>query len=144
MKGELRKWAGRFGDNAGGAVIALMLLLFPSSPTVLCIAPGAHIAVEDMNTACSAHCAAGVHIGGSPEGGFAASDSCCNCTDLFLTPYGRGAVLGPGHALAPCSTSYLVPENHPYPAPSACIGRPDLYKKRSALCALSPVTPLRC
>lgn len=81
----------RFGDKAV-VVLATVAMLFPGYSSVICIAPGSHIAIENFN----AECCASSHISSParnrPDNGFAAAGDCRNCTDLFITPNGRSAV----------------------------------------------------
>jgi hypothetical protein len=73
-------------------VAATILLLFPNSASVLCIAPGGHVAIEDINSSC---CASPHVVGPLPQrkdSRFNTAVSCDDCTDLFLTPNGRGAI----------------------------------------------------
>jgi hypothetical protein len=91
MKGDVRELAGRFRGNAV-AVIAAFLLLFPSSASVLCIAPGGHIEIEDLNAPCCRSFGISTPAGCQPDNGFNTPGICHNCTDFFLTPNARGAV----------------------------------------------------
>lgn len=91
MKRGFRGFAGRsLGTET--VLVAVLFLLFPSSVSILCIAPGSHIAIEDINAKC---CASARIL--DPEATYAHNElsltgNCGNCTDLFLTPYWREAI----------------------------------------------------
>ncbi len=89
-KGVMRGAAGRFKSHLWNATAAI-LLLFPNSASVLCIAPGGHVAIEDINSSC---CASSHAVRPAPqkESGVSTAVLCSDCTDLFLTPNGRGAI----------------------------------------------------
>jgi len=101
-----------------GIMILALLLLFPSSASVLCIEPGGHIAIEDVNAACCA--SSRVHSATRTQSGeeLNPAGNCGHCTDLFITPYGRGAVLEScsfvaGHWPALASSSNYIPPMAP-------------------------------
>ncbi len=83
--------SGRFRGNMW-AITAAILLLFPNSASVLCIAPGGHVAIEDINSPCCASAHAARPAPQHEETGFGTTVCCKDCTDLFLTPNGRAAI----------------------------------------------------
>jgi hypothetical protein len=87
-----------FKGNAAALVFAV-LLLFPSSASVLCIAPGNHISIEDINAPCCASSSISAQSGRQTNSGFNGLVNCQNCTDFFLTPNGR-EVIPPSNNLA--------------------------------------------
>jgi hypothetical protein len=92
MKRGFRGFAGRFWGKEIVLAAVSFLVLFPSSASILCIAPGSHIAIESINAKC---CASDRVL--EPEATLAHNElgltgNCGNCTDLFLTPYGREAI----------------------------------------------------
>jgi hypothetical protein len=91
MKSYFEGSVGQFTDNLI-IVLAAISLLFPSSALVLCISPAGHVEIEDLNAACCAHNDISSPGKNQPDNRCAAAADCHNCTDLFLTPNGRGAV----------------------------------------------------
>ena len=85
MKHDIRERAGRFRGYAA-AFVAVILLTFPGSTSVLCIAPGNHIAIEDVNATCCKTSDIIAPAERQPDDGFNAAGNCQNCTDLFLAP----------------------------------------------------------
>lgn len=143
MKGESGKSAARFCSHVA-IILAGIALLFPGSASVLCVGPGGHVAVEDINAACCARSAIDVADGSQPGSGFAAAGDCQNCTDVFLAQSTRGAIPESHCTVKPDSPadSYLQ-----YHLPSAT----HLSSRRSAVITRidAPVdaassAPLRC
>ncbi len=100
MKRSVKGLAGRLRGKAV-AVVAAILMLFPSSACVLCVASGGHIQIEDINAGCCEHSDLYAPSGFHPDNGFDAPGYCRNCTDFFVTPNGRGALLvSSDHAFA--------------------------------------------
>ena len=125
-------------------VLAIIFLLFPSSASVLCIAPGGHLAVEDINAGCCAPSTANIRGENQPGNGFAAAGDCQNCTDLFLTPNTRGTVLESYDTVAPNSLADAYLRNH-IPADTPSSPRlPATIRKVDAPIAINPSVPLRC
>jgi hypothetical protein len=91
MKRVFRKSGARFCGHAM-IVLAGIALLFPGSASVLCIAPGGHVAVEDINAACCARSAIGIRAGNQPGNGVATAGGCQNCTDVFIAQSARGTI----------------------------------------------------
>ena len=143
MKDPVRELAGGFGSNVG-TVVAVILLLFPSSPTVLCIAPGGHMAIEDMDAPCCAHTGISTPAACQPDNGFNAPGCCHNCTDLFMTPNGRGATSESfDHAVAnPLADECL--ENHTSTDICLSLWRSDALSGIAAPIPISSSVPLRC
>jgi hypothetical protein len=83
MKKGLSGLAGRSGSTALG-IFVVASLLFPSSPSVLCIAPGRHIAIEDINALCYVPSVISPRPGNPQDSRFDEPGSCNNCTDIFL------------------------------------------------------------
>lgn len=111
MQGEFMRLRGRLRENAIG-IVSFVLLLFPSSPSVLCMGPGDQAAVEDLASACCAGSAGALRGESRPHSGLAAAGDCQNCTDEFLTPNGRGANLSPRSDFAPNSLFHATPGAH--------------------------------
>ncbi len=81
-------------------VLAAIALLFPSSARVLCIAPGLHVQEEDIDAPCPAASGITPPADYHPEDGFNVAEV-RHCTDIFLTPHGRGACLEASDQVAP-------------------------------------------
>jgi hypothetical protein len=130
----------------GDALLAftVILLLFPSSGSALCIAPGGHVAIEDINAACCAHSTVNIRGENRPGNGFAAAGDCQNCTDVFLVPNTPGAVLESRDTVAPNSPADASLRNHiPVDAPSSP-RRSAAIRKIDAPIAIPSSVPLRC
>ncbi len=89
------------------AISAILLLLFPSSPSVLCITPGGHAAVEEMGSACCTSSGGAFVIREAADDSLAGV-ACQNCTDVFITPNARGAVLSASPSIAPRQMAQTV------------------------------------
>jgi hypothetical protein len=85
------------GRPRGGVISALAItsLLFPLSTSVLCVGPGGHVAVEDFSALCCATSVTGAHAPRLPDEGAAAPQGCQDCTDIYLTRYGRESAKRP-------------------------------------------------
>jgi hypothetical protein len=76
-----------------GAVIAsLIAIITPISTSVLCIAPGSHIAIEDLNSECCAHRVIPAEAECPQAKEFRSTGDCGNCVDFLLTGHGPGTV----------------------------------------------------
>lgn len=84
-------------------VLAGITLLFPGSASVLCIAPGGHVAVEEINAACCARSAINLLGRTQPGDGLATPGGCQNCTDVFLAQSTRGTIPEWHYAVSPDS-----------------------------------------
>lgn len=91
MEEDLGKLADQIRRNALGFLV-IVLLLFPSSFSVLCIAPGGHVAIEDINALCCVSPVISLPSGSQLDAVFDGPGGCDNCTDLFLAS-NRSAVL---------------------------------------------------
>jgi hypothetical protein len=89
----------------GFILLAALLLMFPASASVVCIAPGDHVAIENLDALCcksSAITAQDYHSPGNEPG--MASD-CRSCTDLLISLNERGAIpKSYGHVAGASST----------------------------------------
>jgi hypothetical protein len=91
MKGGIRMLI--WQKNASVLVLlASLLLMFPSSASVICIAPGDHVAIESLNALCCS--SSGISTqdhyrpGDEPE----IAGDCRTCTDLLISLNECGAV----------------------------------------------------
>ena len=73
-------------------LIAAILLVLPASVSMLCIAPGAHIAIEELNAPCGAYPAVSAHGVRIPSNGTDIASSSGNCTDILVLANERGAI----------------------------------------------------
>jgi len=128
------------------AVLAIILLVFPSSARVLCIAPGGHAAIEDLGAACCASCGTSCRSDGQMHNGLAAAQDCRDCADYLITPNARGAVLDSPDDIAPSTRAHATSGNQtpPLASLSSALYRPDKYDGRSALAPATSPVPLRC
>jgi hypothetical protein len=88
-RGDFRESAIRYKGEIL-IIASIFLLLFSRSPSVLCIAPGSHMAIEDMNAPCCAPSDISAQSGRHPDAGFDGSDNCYNCQDFLLMSNGQG------------------------------------------------------
>ncbi len=90
--------SGHFGDSAdtlrGRVILCLagVLLLFPSSASVLCISPGGHVAVEDITAICCTHSSLFASTSLPSNQGFGPESECQDCQDIFMTPSARSGL----------------------------------------------------
>ncbi len=90
--------SGHFGDSAdtlrGRVILCLagVLLLFPSSASVLCISPGGHVAVKDINAICCTHSSLFASTSLPSNQGFGPESECQDCQDIFMTPSARSGL----------------------------------------------------
>jgi len=134
------------GRSRGDVMVAfaIILLLFPSSGSALCIAPGGHVAIEDVNAACCAPSTISIRGENQPGNGFAAAGDCQNCTDLFLLPNTREAVLESRDTVAPNSPADASLSNHIPVDASSSPRRSAAIRKIDAPVAIPSSVPLRC
>jgi hypothetical protein len=143
MKRISKDSPGRLRGDAT-VVLAFVSLLFPSSASALCIGPGGHVAVEDLNAACCVHSSITVRGEVRPGDGLAGAGDCQECTDLFLTPNTRGAVLKSCDTVASNShaDAFLADT---VPASTPCSSRrPAAFGPTDAPIATTASVPLRC
>ncbi len=126
------------------AIVALILLLFPSSASVLCIGPGGHAAIEDIGSACCAGSLSAVRGDLCPHNGLAAAGDCRNCTDIFLTPNGRGGTLNSRSHFAPTSAFGAIPVTHIAPDAFSSVRASAAQKKLNPSAVVPPSVPLLC
>jgi hypothetical protein len=103
-------------------ILSAVAILFPSPIFVLCIAPGDHVAVEDIDSMCRAPetpaASAWMELHHNFELG--AAGKCRNCRDFFITPDERGldlrsAFSSLAKSLAPESLSNPLSTDLPFP-----------------------------
>ncbi len=75
------------------AIFAAIVLLFPSSASVLCIAPGGHVAIEDLNCLCCESSNIYNSTGRDQNDQLTPAKACQNCTDFFMSPNRWGGLL---------------------------------------------------
>jgi hypothetical protein len=89
MKRGFGGLAGQIRGNALGLFV-VVLLQVPGLSSVLCIAPGSHVAIEDITALCCVSSAISLPSSNHSDNGFDRPGSCKNCTDLFLASNGSG------------------------------------------------------
>jgi hypothetical protein len=140
---DKRVQAGRFGGVVA-VFIAAAVLLFPSTPTVLCVAPGGHVEIEDMDAPCCMNSGVSAPVGVQPDNGINAPGYCHNCTDYFLTPNGRGATSASNAHSVAASLAGECLENHISTESSPPLCRSDALARITETIPISPSAPLRC
>ena len=144
MKSDAKAFGGRFKANPR-LLLAVILLLFPSSASVLCIAPGSHVAVEDINAPCTL--ASGASSRGQSQAaheGFALIVSGQCCTDIFMTPNARGAVLRSSDIVAPDTSAHAGLKRNAPPDSTSPPEPLGLFKEMDLPITIFPSPPLRC
>ncbi len=124
--------------------LAIILLLFPVSASVLCIGPGGHIEIEEINAMCCASSGINNRSEQHPDNGLTAVGDCLNCTDYFLAPKERGALLESYATIVPDSLAdaYLSPQ---IPATlSSSNHRSRMINDIDVPSTLAAFAPLRC
>ncbi len=72
--------------------VAAILLMFPASTSVLCIAPGGHVVIEPLGAECCASSAFSAPGNGFSGSAVAATGGCQNCTDWLIPSNEYGAI----------------------------------------------------
>ena len=124
--------------------IAIILLLLPVSTSVLCIGPGGHIEIEDINATCCASSDSHDRSEQRPDSGLAAVGNCINCTDLFLTPNERGARLESYANVVPDLLAAACLRNHIPATISSSNHRARMINEIDVPSGLTAFAPLRC
>jgi len=111
MKGNKTGLFGRLNGHAFILLASILLMSPVSSSSVLCIAPGDHVAIEDLDAGCCASSAIAAEESRNSDE-FDTATHCRNCTDLFITPNERGPirdflVVAMGSAADDCSRDPL-------------------------------------
>jgi hypothetical protein len=142
MKYDFRALVARFRSSAT-TILVIVLLLFPSSTSVLCIAPGNHVAIEDINALC---CASFISVPSEcqPDSEFDWCANCRNCLDSFLTPNGEEAISQTKNLAASILIDDGYPENLISTHISVSLCRSGSNASTDALIPLSSSVPLRC
>ena len=143
MKRDNREWAGRFRGYAA-AFVAVIMLLFPGSASVLCIAPGGHIAIEDINATCCKTSGIIAPDACQPDNGFSAAGGCQNCTDLFIAPDWQMAISKSSPDAATNLVADECPANRFGAGASLPLFRLGAIAKLDAPNPVAESVPLRC
>jgi hypothetical protein len=123
---------------------AIILLIFPVSASVLCIEPGGHVAIEDINAACCAFSGANYQSEQQPDNGLSAVGDCINCTDYFLMQSKPGALLESYANAVPNSLADACLRNHIPATISSSMHRSRMINKTDVPSTLTASVPLRC
>jgi hypothetical protein len=91
MKRGSRGFAGQV-IRAEVVLAAILSLVSSGSVSVLCIAPGSHIAIEDINAPCCSSDRVPSIDAQDARHEFELTDSCERCTDLLIAGFGREAI----------------------------------------------------
>jgi hypothetical protein len=123
-------------------LITSLLLMFPASASVICIAPGDHVAIESLNALCCGSSGISTQDHHRPGEEPVIAGDCRNCTDLLISLNECGAV-PKSHGL---SIRSLADES-----PETCLSviASQLFAQKAlsgviALPAASYSVPLRC
>jgi hypothetical protein len=91
MKDRVR----RFAKQSLGKIIVLIAaiaLIPPVTPSVLCIAPGSHVAIEEFDSGCCASPYVFHHVQGQAEDALGVPGVCRDCTDYLISPTVSGPI----------------------------------------------------
>jgi hypothetical protein len=91
MKRDVKRFTGRLA-SAEAVFIAILFLFLPSSASMLCIAPGSHIAIEDINAECCDSVCLAAPVEEQVHDRLSVPNICGNCTDLYIFLNGREAI----------------------------------------------------
>jgi hypothetical protein len=73
-------------------IFAAIFLLPPVTPSVLCVAPGSHIAIEELSAGCCAPSSVSTHGHKSLEDALSTADECQDCTDYLISSIVGGPI----------------------------------------------------
>ena len=124
-------------------IFSIILLLFPVSASVLCIAPD-HIAVEDINAGCCS--SSGINDRGEKQrdNGFTDAEDCHDCTDLLLSPNKWGAILESYANIVPNSPADACLKNRIHADISSLPHRSGTISAPASSISIAASVPLRC
>lgn len=143
MKRDVTKRAGRFRGWVM-AIVAVMLLSSPSSTSILCIAPGGHVAVESIDSTCCAVPRVVPQDDNWSNKISSEDGNCKNCIDIFIEPNGKIGIVDFRNHVDPNQTVHAVLEDHILPDASISAHQPRIARKLNALGSISSSIPLRC
>ena len=143
LAGGFRNAMARFGGNGLAAVIVFLLIL-PKAPSVLCIAPGSHIAIERMNASCCSKPVISHQNVSSHENGLVAAGDCHNCTDYFIESDGKSAVPDSFRCLGQDRSESATRENYISADTSSLMCWLHSSENPGEGCAIASPPPLRC
>jgi hypothetical protein len=142
---RMKDRVGRLAYQALGRIfvlIAAIALIPPVTPSVLCIAPGSHVAIEELDAGCCASPDVFRHMHGQVEDALGATGACRDCIDYLISPTVSGPI--PESPLdvhrilaAECVSLYL-------PIPSSCMPLEDAPTGIAASAPHDFAGPLRC
>jgi hypothetical protein len=111
MKSDFGESGKQFRRSITAFVFAI-LLLFPGSTSLVCIAPGGHIAIESIDATCCPPLEISIQAEGQADNGFTEAGDCHNCTDFFIASHMLAAAAESyGHSAA-SPFADECPENH--------------------------------
>jgi hypothetical protein len=123
------------------AVTAVITMLLPGSASVLCVAPGGHVAIENLDSDCCAHIALPLTYEGPETPALDLPGDCGNCADYILTPNGLEPCRASSSRIScgECFEYCLLPADPFYPT-SGSSADSDISAPVPIFCLL----PLRC
>jgi hypothetical protein len=124
--------------------LAIILLIIPVSTSVLCIEPGGHIEIEDINATCCGSSGIDNQSGQQPDNGLTAVGDCINCTDLFLTSNERGALIESYANVVPNQIADACLSTHSRATISSSNHRSRMINETEPPSGLTAFAPLRC
>jgi len=125
-------------------LFVIVLLVFPSSSSVLCIAPGSHVAIEDINSLCCVSSDISRPSGSQPHNELSGPSSCNNCTDLFLASNGREVLPQSGNLSAAGQVDEVCLETCLSADISVSLRRSDKIGSAYSPVPVCSSVPLRC
>jgi hypothetical protein len=143
MKRNSKVLPGRFMFDAM-AILAVISLLLPPTASVLCIGPGGHMAIEEINAMCCASSGSSDHSENLQDYGFSEAGDCRDCTDLLLPPNRRGAVLESHNKAVPNSLTDHCLGNNIRADISVPLHRSATIEGGGAPSVFGAPVPLRC
>jgi hypothetical protein len=143
MKKDCGGLAGKMRSNAL-ELFFIILLLLPSSSSVLCIAPGNHVAIEEINALCCVSSANPLMPRNQPDTGFSRLGECDNCIDILLISNGSGELSQSGKNVSPSQSDAKYLDVCFPPDFSASLWLISNIRSADASIPASTPVPLRC
>lgn len=126
------------------AFVFVILLLFPCSTSLVCVAPGGHIAIESIGDTCCASFEISTQAEGQPDNGFTAADDCHNCTDFLIASHMLAAASESCRHASASPFADECPENHSSTDSSLSLFQSAGSTNNERPIPVSPSVPMRC
>jgi hypothetical protein len=126
------------------AFVAVILLFCPNSTSILCMAPGGHIAIENINALCCASSDISTPNECQPDNELGSPVNGKNCTDLLMASDGRAVRIESYSNAAAGSLTEECLGNHLAVNTSLRLRRWSAAINSNASIPVSSAVPMRC